>query len=481
MKLPSPLFGVIGGPGSSATDFHAVLRQAALAAGFKAPEIVTVTLAAGEGATDGVRHRKMRLFEAVRAFERRGAAAVYLPGWVEQTLLTELRAETTVPLANFLSELAPVLSTLVAGVADPGVLASAQVSRTGVSDPGYRAKPSAPVTIGVLADPAEQAAIVAALGGPGVTLVFPSTPLGAAPTAEAWLQAARELGAAGATVVVPAPSEVAATQALRAAGVAVFDSAAWYAARGLSTARPKPKPFKIGIVGGVGPAATVDFLDKIVKATPAKKDQEHIKVVVEQNPQIPDRTRNLIHGETDPTIALYATCRRLEDAGADIITIPCNTAHAYVEDVQRHLSVPIVSMLRTTIEHIQSRYGVTRRVGLLATTGTVRTGVYHAVARGIFDLMVPDDEHQEKVMASIYGPLGVKAGYTEGQCLDDLVAGVRHLVDRGAEILILGCTELPVLIDESDDYRIVGKSVVMLDPTNLLARRCVALAQASRR
>ena len=250
-----------------------MLRQAALAAGFKAPEIVTVTLAAGEGATDGVRHRKMRLFEAVRAFERRGAAAVYLPGWVEQTLLTELRAETTVPLANFLSELAPVLSTLVAVVADPGVLASAQVSRTGVSDPGYRAKPSAPVTIGVLADPAEQAAIVAALGGPGVTLVFPSTPLGAAPTAEAWLQAARELGAAGATVVVHAPSEVAATQALRAAGVAVFYSAAWYAARGLSTARPKPKPFKIGIVGGVGPAATVDFLDKIVKATPAKKDQ----------------------------------------------------------------------------------------------------------------------------------------------------------------------------------------------------------------
>jgi aspartate racemase len=84
-------------------------------------------------------------------------------------------------------------------------------------------------------------------------------------------------------------------------------------------------------------------------------------------------------------------------------------------------------------------------------------------------------------MASIYGPLGVKAGYTEGQCLDDLVAGVRHLVDRGAEILILGCTELPVLIDESDDYRIAGKSVVMLDPTNLLARRCVALAQASGR
>lgn len=450
------LLGVIGGPGSSAAEFHAPLRQSVLAAGGATPEIVTVTLANGATGPNALRHRKMRLFEAVRAFEQRGAAAVFLPGWIEQTLLVELRGETTLPIADFLGDFASIVA--------------------GVGDPGYT-KPAGPLTVGVLAGVAEQAALAQALAGSGVTVLFPQTSLASTPSAEAWVQAARELTAAGATVIIPAPAEVAAVAALRAAGVNVFDSPTWYATRGLAMARPKPKPFKIGIVGGVGPAATVDFLDKIVKATPAKKDQEHIKVVVEQNPQIPDRTRNLIHGEIDPTIPLYATCRRLEAAGADIITIPCNTAHAYVEALQQHLTVPIVSMLKTTIDHIAATYGTTRRVGLLATTGTVRTGVYHAVAKGIFDLMVPDDAHQEKVMASIYGPLGVKAGYTEGQCLEDLLAGVKHLVDRGAEILILGCTELPVLIDESDDYRIAGKSVVMLDPTNLLARRCVTLAQ----
>lgn len=469
---------MVGGPGSSVADFHAPLLQAALAAGGATPEIVTVTLADGETGPNALRHRKMRLFEAVRAFEQRSAAAVFLPGWTDQALIAELRAETTVPIADFLG----ALVADVAGVVDPGALASAQSSATGVSDPGYT-KASGSLSIGVLADVADQAAIAQALAGSGagVTVLFPKTPLGPKPSADAWVQAARELTAAGVSLVIPAPADVAAVAALRAAGVEVFDSPSWYATHGLAAARPRPKPFKIGIVGGVGPAATVDFLDKIVKATPAKKDQEHIKVVVEQNPQIPDRTRNLIHGEADPTIPLYATCRRLEAAGADIITIPCNTAHAYVEDLQQHLSIPIVSMLRTTIEHIQARYGVTRRVGLLATTGTVRTGVYHAVAKGILDLMVPDDAHQEKVMASIYGPLGVKAGYTDGQCVEDLLAGVKHLVDRGAEILILGCTELPVLIDESDDYRIAGKSVVLLDPTNLLARRCVELAQQAGR
>lgn len=449
---------MIGGPGSSAAEFHAPLLQAVLSAGGAAPEIVTVTLAEGGTGTNALRHRKIRLFEAVRAFEQRGAAAVFFPGWTEQTLLAELRGETTLPIADFLGALASELPRLV----------------------GYMSK-STGLAVGVLADMADHAAIAQALAGSGVTVHFPKIPLGAALSAEAGVQAARELVAAGATLIIPAPSEVGVVAALRAAGVAVFDSPTWYATRGLAEALPRPKPFKIGIVGGVGPAATVDFLDKIVKATPARKDQEHIKVVVEQNPQIPDRTRNLILGEIDPTIPLYATCRRLEAAGADIITIPCNTAHAYVDDLQQHLSVPIVSMLKTTIDHIATTYGTSRRVGLLATTGTVRTGVYHAVAKGIFDLMVPDDAHQEKVMASIYGPLGVKAGYTEGQCLEDLLAGVKHLVDRGAEILILGCTELPVLIDESDDYRIAGKSVVMLDPTNLLARRCVALAQESRR
>lgn len=446
VEVSSQRVGVIGGPGSPVASFSDYLG----ATGPQGRRIETICLEAGAARSDTPRDRRMRLFEAIRRCERAGAVAVYLPDWSGQLFRSELMGECSLAIPDFLRELAEDLAA--------------------------RARRDGPFVAGLWAPEVERAALAQVLAGPGVTFRFADRP----DQLDGWIASACALVSGGARVLVPAPVEVAAVAALAAAKLPIIDAPAWLVTRGTTAAQPRPKPFKIGIVGGVGPAATVDFLDKIVKATPARRDQDHLKVVVEQNPQIPDRTRNLIHGEPDPTIPLYATCRRLEDAGADIITIPCNTAHAYVEDLQRHLTIPIVSMLRTTIEHIAATYGTTRKVGLLATTGTVRTGVYHAVARGSFDLMVPDDAHQELVMASIYGPLGVKAGYQSGQCLEDLLAAVRHLVARGAEILILGCTELPVLIDESDDYRVGDRRVVMLDPTNLLARRCVALALASR-
>ena len=134
--------------------------------------------------------------------------------------------------------------------------------------------------------------------------------------------------------------------------------------------------FKIGVVGGVGPAATVDFLDKIVRNTPAARDQDHIKLLVEQNPQIPDRTENLVGAGVDPTIALYATCKKLEDGDADVIAIPCNTAHAFVERIQPYLDIPIVNMLTVTVAHLRDTYPALREVGVLATSGTIESGVY---------------------------------------------------------------------------------------------------------
>jgi aspartate racemase len=117
----------------------------------------------------------------------------------------------------------------------------------------------------------------------------------------------------------------------------------------LKTDTNKPvKPFKLGIMGGVGPSATVDFMKKIIQNTPATKDQDHIKMVVEQNPQIPDRTANIVWNETDPTIAMFSTCKRLEQEGADAIAIPCNTAHAFVKNIQEHLNIPILNMLTST-------------------------------------------------------------------------------------------------------------------------------------
>src|SRR5690606_850527 len=115
--------------------------------------------------------------------------------------------------------------------------------------------------------------------------------------------------------------------------------------------------FKLGILGGVGPSATVDLMNKIIAHTPARRDQDHIKMIVEQNPQIPDRTANLVYNEEDPTIAMFSTCKRLEAEGADVIAIPCNTAHAFVESIQQYLKIPIINMLDATVDHIVKIYG----------------------------------------------------------------------------------------------------------------------------
>lgn len=239
-----------------------------------------------------------------------------------------------------------------------------------------------------------------------------------------------------------------------------------------------PKPFKVGMIGGLGPAATVDLYDKIVKATPAKNDQEHFKLVVEQNPQIPDRTKCLLEGGENPTLAMYNCAKRLEEDGCDCIIVPCNTAHAFVALIEGCVGVPFINMQRVTMQEIQEKFGDKAVIGLLATTGTVRSGLYgeKAAAMGM-PMYVPDDEHQARVMAAIYGPQGAKAGFTDGVCHDDLMSAAEYLVKtHGCNVLILGCTELPLILDEGDAV-IVGKEVFIIDPTSALARRVVKEAK----
>ena len=251
-----------------------------------------------------------------------------------------------------------------------------------------------------------------------------------------------------------------------------------YAEKLLAVAEEIPaKPFKIGMIGGLGPAATVDLYDKITKATPAKNDQEHIRVVIEQNPQIPDRTKCLLDNGEDPTLALYNCAKRLEKDGCDALIIPCNTAHAFAPYMERHLSIPFINMQKACMDEIEAKFGEKARVGLLATTGTVKTGIYSkkAEAMGIA-MFVPDAEHQERVMAAIYGPKGAKAGFTDGVCRDDLVSAAEYMVKTyDCNVLILGCTELPLILDEGD-LEVAGKTVFVIDPTSALARRVVKTA-----
>jgi aspartate racemase len=291
--------------------------------------------------------------------------------------------------------------------------------------------------------------------------------------------ACADLIAQGAEIILPGLAEIPlVTRALGALEVPFVDTNLIYA-RYVAAAQylRSERRFKLGVLGGVGPAATVDFMAKVVRNTPASRDQDHIKVMVEHNPQIPDRTEALLGNGDDPTLALYAACKTLEEGGADIIAIPCNTAHAFFERIQPSLSVPIVNMLTCTADYLRETFPSLREVGVLATSGTLASRVYEKALEVCgFVQIAPAASAQARLMNAIYGPRGAKAGYTSGECCDDLAAAVDGLVAQGVQVIVLGCTELPLLLRGPSLARADGVVVRLVDPTEVLAKRCVAYA-----
>ena len=195
----------------------------------------------------------------------------------------------------------------------------------------------------------------------------------------------------------------------------------------------------IGILGGMGPLATADLFQKITLHTAAACDQEHPRVCIDSNTDIADRTAALLHGGADPVPEMVKSAHRLEAMGADFLIMPCNTAHNFYDAVASQVHIPIINMIAVTRDALASR-GV-KCAGLLATDGTVETGIYQRTFEGCgIELLVPEGEDQAAVMDIIYN--GVKAG----DLAHDAAAFRRTcegLLARGAEVLILGCTELP--------------------------------------
>lgn len=472
-------FGIVGGLGTlGPADLFFKLAQALPSvAGAGAAGLLFEQHPFREGLHPGaagasLNSRKLYVFDLLRQFEARGAQAALLPCFLSHTFLPELRAELRMPVIDMMAALKVELQQRHPTARRLGVLTSDQVRARRLFE-GCFEPPSWQL---VYPDDGVQArCVMTAVYGPrglkhGAAHGEPVALL---------VQACEALLAQGVDVIVPGFAEIPAViDALRARGLPVVDSnQAYVRAALLHDRRLAARPVKVGVVGGVGPAATVDFLAKLVKHTPAARDQEHLKVVVEQNPQIPDRTEHLVRAGTDPTVALYAACKRLEAAEAAMIAIPCNTAHAFVERLQPGLSIPIVSMLEATADHLRAGLPPGAPVGLLATSGTVQSGLYAtALARVGLALQVPDAAHQALVMEAIYGPQGVKAGHTSGPCAAQLQQVMEHLVQRGARAVILGCTELPLVIAADERREVGGRAVAIVDPTELLARRCVRLA-----
>lgn len=236
--------------------------------------------------------------------------------------------------------------------------------------------------------------------------------------------------------------------------------------------RPMTRRLTIGILGGMGPLATVDCYRKIIAATPASRDQDHLHVIIDADPTIPDRTAALLEGGPDPTPQLVAAARRLERAGADFLIVPCNTAHAFLDRVQAAIGIPIVSMIEETARRAEHTVRPNATVGLLATSGTIAAGLYQAAlsSRGL-SVAVPESSDQERVMVAIGR---VKAGRLDHETRELVQAVAQRLLEGGAEALILGCTELPLVLDH------VALPVPLLDPTRILAEAAVAIALGER-
>lgn len=224
----------------------------------------------------------------------------------------------------------------------------------------------------------------------------------------------------------------------------------------------------IGIIGGMGPLATDDMFHKIIVNTDAETDREHIRVLIDSNTEIPDRTDAILHGGDNPAQEISKSASKLEEMGAELLIMPCNTAHYFYDDVSDSVSVPVLNMISVT-GRILSAKGI-RKAGLLATDGTVQSGIYEVELQkyGI-EVVKPDACGQKNVMDMIYG--GVKAGLTEYDTTEIRIA-IENLFERGAQILILGCTELPLAMDM---YKLDYPSI---DPTLELAREAIHQAGA---
>jgi len=230
----------------------------------------------------------------------------------------------------------------------------------------------------------------------------------------------------------------------------------------------------IGILGGMGPAATADLYMKIIAATPATRDQDHLPVVIWADPTVPDRSDALLHGGVDPTPWLLHGATQLVAMGAAFIAVPCNTAHAFFPAIEREITIPLIHMMDETASAVELTHPSIQRVGLLATTGTIASGLYQEwFAKHHIDMVVPNDDLQERaVMGAIHR---VKAGKIGRDTTDILSEAAVFLVEHGAEALIAGCTELPLVFCDGD------ASVPVIDPTRVLAEAIVLRACASQR
>lgn len=231
------------------------------------------------------------------------------------------------------------------------------------------------------------------------------------------------------------------------------------------------QPGTIGIVGGMGSAATVDLFSKIVELTPADKDQDHLRIVIDNNPRIPDRLQAIFHDGEDPVPAILAMALNLQALGADFLLMPCNTAHVFLEQLNAELDIPFLSIIECSAKHIKQHHPTVTKVGLLGTDVTIYTGAHREIfSAHNLKIIIPNKATQQNcVTQAIYGKDSLKAGNIILP-RQRLTQASNELIKLGAEVILMGCTELPLAMRQADI------AVPIIDANAVLAQSAIDLA-----
>ncbi len=228
---------------------------------------------------------------------------------------------------------------------------------------------------------------------------------------------------------------------------------------------PKKENKTIGILGGMGPLATVDLFRKIVDLCDCKTDQEHPRVLIDSNTNAPDRSPAILRGGPSPLSDMVRSALTLERGGADVLIMGCNTAHYYYDEIVPYVRIPFLNMIEETAKVAKEKGYET--VALMCTDGTTRSGVYHKEFEkyGI-RILTLNERDQEITLDMIHE--GVKAGLKTWDTAE-VERIVRDFAAAGAQAVILGCTELPVAFSQYE----VDSCLPVIDPTEIIARSAI--------
>ncbi len=225
----------------------------------------------------------------------------------------------------------------------------------------------------------------------------------------------------------------------------------------------------VGVIGGMGPEATVEFMRRLIAAVPAKDDADHLHVIADNNPKIPSRLKALAEGGgEDPAPVLIDMARKLEAAGADFLTIPCNTAHHYLPVIAESVHVPVLDVVALSIAKLQALETKSTRIGMLASPVVRLVGLFEKrLADAGYQAVFPDEEAETHLLEVIRA---VKAGHVTPSHLRTYEAIANRLAEDGADAYLVACTELSLLPAPQVRQPVIDTLDVLVEATVATAR-----------